>query len=72
MCVFTEKIGKQHIGYAVCLLQNIARSFSEFAKFSSAELADIDVKVRVCALLHVSIIPNRFLMCRYNLCLKNY
>ena len=45
MCVFTEKLGKQHIGYAVCLLQNIARSFTEFAKYSNAELAELDIKV---------------------------
>jgi hypothetical protein len=46
ICVFSEKLGKQHIGYATCLSQSIARSFSEHSKSSVAELTAIDVKIQ--------------------------
>lgn len=43
--IFTEKLGKQHIGYATCLSQSISRSFLEHSKISVAALGAIDVKV---------------------------
>lgn len=46
ICVFSEKLGKQHIGYATCLSQSVARSFVEHGKDHVSELNAMDVKVR--------------------------
>ena len=56
ICAFTEKLGKQHIGYANCLSQSIARSFTEHSKSSVAELNAIDVKVFLILLMIYAIL----------------
>lgn len=41
----TEKVGKQHIGYSLCVSQSISREFSEYAKSNSRKIHDLELKV---------------------------
>jgi hypothetical protein len=51
----TEKVGKQHIGYSLCISQSIAREFSEKAKTTTKRLIDLELKV---ILVHSSTEPH--------------
>jgi hypothetical protein len=41
----TEKIGKQHIGYSLCISQSISRDFAEFAKSTTRRINELESKV---------------------------
>lgn len=41
----TEKAGKQHIGYSLCVSQSISREFFEYAKSTTRKIHDLELKV---------------------------
>lgn len=43
--ITSEKIGKQHIGYSLCVSQSIAREFNEHAKTNGRKIQEIELKV---------------------------
>jgi hypothetical protein len=53
--VTTEKVGKQHIGYSLCISQSIAREFIEHAKATTKRISDLELKVVPCPLSPLSL-----------------
>ena len=58
--ITTEKIGKQHIGYSLCISQSISRDFSEYVKSTSKRINELESKVHLSllypsTLLHLSL-----------------
>lgn len=45
-CVYVEKAGKQHIGYALCLSQSVSRSFNDSAREYHTVLQSIDNRMQ--------------------------
>lgn len=43
--ITSEKLGKQHIGYSLCISQSIAREFNEYSKINGKKLNDLEFKV---------------------------
>jgi hypothetical protein len=45
-CVYVEKAGKQHIGFALCVSQSVSRSFSDSAREYHSTLLSIDNRMQ--------------------------
>jgi hypothetical protein len=41
----TEKIGKQHLGYSLCISQSISRDFGEYARTTTRRINELELKV---------------------------
>lgn len=50
--ITTEKIGKQHIGYSLCISQSISRDFADYVKSTSKRINELESKVHLALSRH--------------------